>query len=132
MMILIKAKTEDGFVQMALSPVRRDLVKIEVNGFWIICRIRDILGALESLNSYASRQPEPAKIKQPTKSTEHALKLGQELEVRPYRGRDGRILAKAPDGRVILFPEDSWPEEGTPTKVRIIKVKPTYYIAVPV
>jgi len=122
--ILLKAKMGDEFQDLIVSPYKKGLARLTIGEFSFVCKIADLKSALTSIEEYLKANAE-------RKST-HAYKVGDVVDLHPVRGDKGRILARAPDGRVILFSKDTQPEEGKPVKALIVVAKPTYYIARPV
>jgi len=65
----------------------------------------------------------------------HSYSVGDEVEVTLLRGRDKNLISRAPDGRIIVFPQVFHkylkPLIGRNIPVKIKRVEDTYYIAVP-
>jgi len=68
----------------------------------------------------------------PKSQLDQELRVGSLLNVRAVEGRDGRIISRAPDGRVILFdntdPISTSINSGDILDVRVVNVAKTYLI----
>ena len=117
----------NGVVRVHASPYVSKLSYFDVSvldAYDINSPIDYIRSALDSIEGYVKANAK--------NSSDHAYKVGDVVDLYPVKGSDGRVIARAPDGRVVLFAKDSQPDEGKQVRAIIVVSKPTYYIAKPV
>jgi hypothetical protein len=63
------------------------------------------------------------------------VKIGEVLTVRTFEGKDGGVIGRLPDGRVVLFSKDSVYHDmlgsGQVVEARVVRATRTYVIADP-
>ena len=124
MKVIVKAKVGEEFRELVVAPFGRGFAKLTLGDLSFTCRIADLRSALDSIEGYVKANAK--------NSSDHAYKVGDVVDLYPVKGSDGRVIARAPDGRVVLFAKDSQPDEGKQVRAIIVVSKPTYYIAKPV
>jgi len=71
-------------------------------------------------------------FEEPRQPINDSIKIGDTLDMMAFEGKEGRVISRAPDGRVILFdradPRSSHVRPGDILTVRIVKVSETYLI----
>ena len=73
-----------------------------------------------------------AKFDKPRYKFPHKMEVGEQLEIRAIEGRDGRVISRALDGRVILFdntdPKSIEIKPGDIINVRVVRAAENYLI----